>query len=131
MNPNEPVPILRICNGIWFINFKTIASNLGVDPSTDHQTVEIFLSTGTVEKKKYDAGNLNQKLFIIRLVLDNPGIMLHETQKEVNDAFSTDMSEGTICKALHHLNFCRKKMHIAATQQGLSLLCSKICLLCF
>ena len=57
------------------------------------------------------------KYFTMHIVLDNPGIMFHEIQREIKDAFSMDMSEGTICKALHHLNFCGKKMRIAATQQ--------------
>ena len=105
------------------LTFKTIGNNLGVDSSTVHRAVERYLSTGDLEKKKYDASGLKRKLtdemkyFIIHVVLDNPGIMLHEVQKEINDAFTTDVSEGTICKALHQLNFCRKKMRIAATQQ--------------
>ena len=66
--------VLRIYNGILIINSW---SNLGVDPSRVHQAVELFLSTGNVEKK-YDASNLNRKLtgevkcFIIHVVLDNP-----------------------------------------------------------
>ena len=92
------------------LTFKTIGNNLGVDSSTVHRAVERYLSTGDLEKKKYDASGLKRKLtdemkyFIIHVVLDNPGIMLHEVQKEINDAFTTDVSEGTICKALHQLN---------------------------
>ena len=68
--------------------FKAIASSLGVDSSTVHRTVEILLSTGTVEEKKYDASNLNRKLtddvkfFIMHVALDSPGIMLHEIQRK-------------------------------------------------
>ena len=88
------------------LTFKTIASNVGVDPSTVHRAVELFLSTVNIEKKKYDASNLKRKLtddvkcFIIHVVHNNPGIMLHEIQKEVDDAFSTDMSVDTICKTI-------------------------------
>ena len=59
------------------------------------------------------------KYFIIHTVLDNPGIMLHEIQNEVSTAFDVELriAESTICQVLHQLNFSRKKMYIAATQQ--------------
>ncbi|XP_065892893.1 uncharacterized protein [Dysidea avara] len=104
--------------GLGF-TFKTIASNL-VDPSTVLRTVELFLSSGDVEKKKYEASNLKRKVtdelryFMMHVVLDTPGIMLHEIQKEIENAFNMDI---TICRALHQLNFSRMKMRIAATQQ--------------
>ena len=87
------------------------------------RTVELFLKTGDVAKKKYDGSNVTRKVteevkyFIIHVVLDNPGIMLREIQNEVSEAFYVEVAESTICQALHQLNFSRKKMCIAATQQ--------------
>ena len=84
-----------------------------------HRTVELFLKTGDVEKK-YDGSNLIRKVtdeikyFIIHVVLDNPGIMLHEIQNEILTTFNTRIAESTICQILHKL---QKKMCIAATQQ--------------
>ena len=57
------------------------------------------------------------RYFIIHVVLDNPGIMLREIQNEVSTPFNMEMAESTICRALHQLNFSRKKMWIATTQQ--------------
>ena len=105
------------------LSLKMIGENLGVDQSTVHRTVELFLKLGDVEKKKYEGNNVRRKVtdevryFIIHTVLDNPGIMLHEIQNEVSTAFDMEIAESTICQVLHRLNFSRKKMCIAATQQ--------------
>ena len=63
------------------------------------------------------------KYFIIHVVLDNPGIMLHEIQNEILTTFNTRIAESTICQILHKLQFSRKKMCIVATQQD-EMLCA-------
>ena len=104
------------------LTFKTIANNLGVDISTVHRTVELFLRSGDVSKKSYEGNNVKKvteelKYFLIHIVLGNPGIMLCEIQKEILSAYNTEIAESTICQTLHQLNFSRKKMCITATQQ--------------
>ena len=53
---------------------------LGLMRNESYHTVEIFLNTGTVEKKMYNVDNLPFKLndimqlIILQLVLDLPGI---------------------------------------------------------
>jgi len=54
------------------------------------------------------------KYFMIHIVLDNPGIILCEIQREILAIYNTEISEPTICWTL---NFSRKKMYIAAMQQ--------------
>ena len=62
------------------LSYEVIGSNFGVDPSTVYRTVNLFLSSGRVDKKKYNADNLPRKLtdnikdFIMHIVLDKPGI---------------------------------------------------------
>ena len=61
--------------------YNSIGANLQVDPSTVYRTVQLFLNTGTVDKK-YNPDNLPCKLndviqlLILQLVLDRPGIIL-------------------------------------------------------
>ena len=43
--------------------------------------------------------------------------MLHEIQTEIFRAFNMEIAESMICRTLHQLQFSRKKMCIAATQQ--------------
>ena len=60
------------------LTYESIGVNLRVDPSTVHRMVEIFLNTGTVDKKMYNVDNLPCKLndimqvIILQLVLDHP-----------------------------------------------------------
>ena len=61
-----------------------------------YRTVEIFLNTGTVDKKMYNVDNLPRKLndimqlIILQLVLDRPGILLREIQAEVKEVVGMD-----------------------------------------
>ena len=88
-----------------------------------YHTVEIFLNTGTVDKKMYNVDNLPRKLndimqlIILQLVLDRPGILLREIQAEVKEVAGMDLAESTICQFLHTQNFSRQKMRITATQR--------------
>ena len=105
------------------LTYQSIGTNLHVDPSTVHRTVEIFLNTGTVDKKMYNVDNLPRKLndimqlIILQLVLDRPGILLREIQVEVKEVTGVDLAESTICQFLHTQNFSRQKMRITATQR--------------
>ena len=68
------------------LTYDAIAANLCVDTSTVCRTVQLFRSSGCVTKKQYDKSNLPRKLtdtiqlVLLQLVLERPGIMLHEIQ---------------------------------------------------
>ena len=53
--------IVYQCLGLDF-SCRTVASNLGVDPSTVSRTVQRFQQTGSVKKAKYDSSTLPRKL---------------------------------------------------------------------
>ena len=44
------------------LSLKMVGENLGVDQSTIHRTVELFLKLGDVEKKKYEGNNVRRKV---------------------------------------------------------------------
>ena len=83
----------------------------------------LFLKTGNVDKKQYNAANLPRKLtdqvqfFIMHTVLDKPGIMLAEIQKEVLQVMNVELSQSTICKFFHSYKFSRQEMQITAKQR--------------
>ena len=63
------------------LNLKTVASNLGVDPSTVSRVVRLFRDTGSVEKRPYPKNSRPNKklsmpvqLTILHTVLQYPGI---------------------------------------------------------
>ena len=69
--------------------YREIAANLNVDQSTVCRTVALFDETGGVCPKEYPS-NLGtaklteiEKLLILELVLEKPGIYLREIQQEL------------------------------------------------
>ena len=82
--------------------YEVIGRNLGVGQSTVYRTVKLFMDTGSVDKKQYRSDNLPRKLtdqvqfFIMHLVLDKPGIMLNELQKEVLQVMNVELALSTI-----------------------------------
>ena len=66
------------------LKYSDVAANLGVDLATVCQTVTKFQETRVVQKKKYPSPRAYNKLTtpveltIVHLVLERPGIILHE-----------------------------------------------------
>ena len=78
MSQSVVVHTLKICAGGWSTREKLSVLLMRNEPF--YRTVEIFLNTGTVEKKMYNVDNLPFKLndimqlIILQLVLDHLGI---------------------------------------------------------
>ncbi len=87
-----------------------IAKNLNVDHSTVCRTIELFNITGNVKKAEYPKGQ-KQKLFdtdalvIIQVVLERPGIYLHEVQQYLLEETGMDVSLSTNFNFLHKERF--------------------------
>ena len=101
---------------------KNVSENLCVDPSTVRRTLKLFDTTGTVEKKMYPDNHGKKlssadKLHILELVLERPGIQLQELSSELC-ARGTLVCESTNCRFLQKSNFSRKKMTLIAIQQS-------------
>ena len=105
----------------------TVAANLCVDQSTVSIIVSLFRRTGNVSKKQYDATNLARKLtdtvqlVLIQVILDYPGIKLHEIQHEIEYLTGSYLEISTICQFLHKNGFSRQKMRQVALQRSESL----------
>ena len=78
--------------------YSQIATNLGVDKSTAHRTVQLFLNTGSVCKRPYSNEKAFRKLiqpaqlFILRLVVDNPAMYLDEVQRQLKTMLIMEVS---------------------------------------
>ena len=102
---------------------SVVASNLGVDESTVFRTLQLFHSTGSVAKRKYPTDRAARiltspcQLLILDLVIQRPGIYLHEIQQELEDTLLVDVSISAICKFIHKSGFSRQKLRVVATQQ--------------
>lgn len=103
--------------------YDQIAANLGVDKSTVQRTVQLFLQSGSVSKRPYPKEKAFRKLtvpaqlFILNLVVDNPGMYLDEIQKQLETTLMLEVSLSTICRFLRDSGFTRKKLQKVALQQ--------------
>ena len=103
--------------------YEQISKNLGVDSSTVQRTVALFNATGSVQKRAYPKERAFRKLtpiaqlFILNLVLEKPGIHLHEIQRELEASLLLAISLSTLCTFLHKCGFTHKKLRTVALQQ--------------
>ena len=103
--------------------YREIAESLNVDKSTVSRTVALFDSTGDVARKDHPP-NLGtrvltniDKLFILELVIDRPGVYLREIQDELTVETGTLADTSTICRFLHASGFTRQKLCLSAKQR--------------
>ena len=109
------------------LTYDTIANNLGVDKSTILRTVHLFNNTGSLLKKPYPKERASRKLtslaqqFVLNLILQKPGIYLHEIQEELQHSLLLEVSMSTLCKFLHASGFTRQRLQTVASQLDKSL----------
>lgn len=105
-------------------SYKEIADNLNVDKSTVSRTVALFDATGNIACKKYPPNPSTatltdiDKLIILELVIDQPGIYLREIQREIEEQTGTEADESTICRFLHASGFSRQKLIVTAQERS-------------
>lgn len=110
------------------MNVRSVAANLGVDPSTVSRIVRLFRSSGDVCKRPYPKNSRPTKKLtipveftILHAVLQHPEWYIHEIQEEVCVLTGTYVSTSSICTFLKRSNFTRQKMKLIAQQQDLEL----------
>ena len=79
--------------------------------------------TGSLSKKSYPKDqafrkvNMPVQLLILHLVVDKPGILLHEIKEELSSVLMVEIDISTICRFLHDCGFTRQKLRHVALQQ--------------
>ena len=59
-----------------------------------------------------------EQLTLLRLILENPGIYLHEIQQQLFHMFGVDVSVSTICRTLKFMGCSRQKIQHIALQRS-------------
>ena len=83
MKAEEIVPPLLACT-----SSEQVANNLGIDEST---VKRIWFTFGSLKKKAYIKDKACMKLaataqlLVLHLVIEKPGVFLHEIQRELHD----------------------------------------------
>ncbi len=104
--------------------YRQVGESLNVDPSTVCRVVALFDETGGVSKLKCPENPGTRKLteidklIILELILEKPGIYLHEVKRQLVEDTGTEVHTSTICRFLHESGFTRQKMIIAAKQRS-------------
>ena len=62
----------------------------------------------------------NDEFFVLQLVIERPGIYLHEIRRELQNS-GTDASIATICRFLQKCGFTRTKIQAVALRQSAEL----------
>ena len=105
------------------LSYGQISQNLGVDKSTVQRTVALFNRTGSLSKRPYPKQKVRRKisslaeLYILNLVVQKPGVYLHEIQEELQEFLLLEISISTICKFLCKSGFTRQRLRTVALQQ--------------
>jgi transposase len=116
------------CRIIWQTegldkNCEQVANTLGIDKSTVSRTRQRWLTHGTLKKKTYPKASASRKLtqpaqlLLLNLVIDRPGILLREMQKELSDMLMLEVDTSTICRFLHSSGLTRQKLCYVALQR--------------
>jgi transposase len=100
-----------------------IAENLSIDVSTVKRIVKVYELSGSVSKKVYPAAQASRKItqpvqfFILKLLIDRPGIYLREITREILANFQLEVTESAVCKFIRKMNFTRQRLRIHAMQR--------------
>lgn len=85
----------------------------------------MFYRTGDVRPRQRKNGPRRlfgefefEQLTLLRLILTNPGIYLHELKGELVNRYGFAVSEATICRTLRYMGCTRQSMHHVAIQQS-------------
>ena len=100
-----------------------IATLLHVSERTVTRYVALFYESGDVRSRARNNGPQRllgefEQLILLRLILANPGIYLHEMQDELVNMFGVSVSKATICRTLRYMGCTRQAMHHVAIQQS-------------
>ena len=100
-----------------------IAENLNIDHSTVKRIIRKFKISGSITKKPYPAAQANRKItepmqyFILKTVMERPGIYLREITRELEMNFQLEITESAVCKFIKKMNFTRQRLNIHAIQR--------------
>ena len=85
--------------------------------------ISTFEDTGDIQPKAYQHGPCkhlgdSEQLLLLRLILQNPGIYLHEIQAELLAKLGVVFSCSTICRTLKYMGCTRQVLQHVALQRS-------------
>lgn len=101
----------------------TIARQMCISERSVRRYVNLFDQTGDVRPKIQRHGpqlllGEHEQLTLLRIILQNTGIYLHEIQNKLCDHFGVTVSVPTICRTLRVMGCCRRVIRHVAIQRS-------------
>lgn len=105
------------------LDVQDIALKLCISQKTVRRYLRKFSLTGDVEPVCQQHGppkllGSYEELIILRMILDFPGIYLHEIQQKFLEKFGVSISAATFCRTLKRMGCTRQVIRHVATQQS-------------
>lgn len=110
-------------NIVYNLSAPTIARQLCISTSTVRRFLRLFQQSGDVQPRQRSYGPLPlfgdyEKLILLRLILDNTGIYLHELQNKLQELLGVAVSVSTICRTLKKIGCSRRVIRHVAIQRS-------------
>ena len=128
VDPEKDQTVYRDLRGCAVLDYSAacVSSNLRVSVSTVRRIGKVFDETGNVDTKDSLTRGQAQKVvssqdefLVLELVLEWPGVYLHEICQEMHSTTGTHVSEATICRFfLQKAGFTRTKIQHVAFQRS-------------
>ena len=101
------------------LSYGDIGSLLGLSERTVRRYLHQFYQTGDVEPREHKNGpnkclSEHEQLLILKTIIRNPGIYLHEIQSIIEEAVGVTVHVATICRTLKFMGCSRQVIrHVA------------------
>ena len=105
------------------MTFRDIAKRLQIGLGSAHRLYRRFTETGDFKKAERSSRRHTRKLdefhelYIIGLLMENPGLYLDEIKLKIKEATTVTVSGSTICRVLQRNGYTRKKILQVARQR--------------
>lgn len=105
------------------MSFRDIAKRLQIGVGSAHRLYKKFVTTGKLSPSKRtsrpEARKLDElhELYIISLLLENPGLYLDEICSKIRDSTGVTVSGSTVCRVIRRNGLTRKKITQVAKQR--------------
>ena len=105
-------------------SFRQIATRLMISVGTAHCILKRFEATGDVSPVQRSVRQSCRKLdelhelYVLCLILDNPGLYLNEICLRIREATNVEVSQATVCRVLRRNGYTRKKLLQVAKQRS-------------
>ena len=105
------------------LKVSDIAEQLCLSERSVRRYIDLFQRTGDVKPCSQQHGSPKllgefEQVLLLRLIINNPGIYLHEIQQEWIARFGVSISVATFCKTLKYMGCARQVMRRVALQQS-------------